>query len=71
MVGHLDDQRNGRSDVDVHLRAVAEVDHLRHDSCDGVATVPDRLVGALNGDAFGPDDDGRLARFGAPLDRGP
>ena len=40
MVGHLDDQRGRRSDIDVHLRAVAEVDHLRHDACDGVVPVP-------------------------------
>ena len=28
MVGHLDDQCGGSADIDVHLRAVAEIDHL-------------------------------------------
>ena len=37
----------GRADVDVHLGAVPEVDHLRHDAGDDVVPVADRLVGVL------------------------
>ena len=72
MVGHLDDQRGGRSHVDMHLRAVAEEDHLLHDTGDRIAPLSNRLVGALHGDAFGPDDDGRLTldrRVGSVVDR--
>ena len=46
-LAHLDDQRGGRADVDVHLRAVAEIDHLRHDAANDVAPRSDRLAGVL------------------------
>src|SRR6185295_4708438 len=37
VVGHLDDQRCGRADIDVHLRAVSEIDDLRHNATNDVA----------------------------------
>ncbi len=59
LVGHVDDQRGGFADVDVHLGAVAEEDDLGYHAADRVVRLPDRIVGGLQGDAFRPDDDGR------------
>ena len=43
----LDDKRGGRADVDVYLRAVTEIDDLRHDAANDVAARSDWLTRLL------------------------
>src|SRR6476620_12572859 len=70
VVGHLDDQRCGRADIDVYLRAVSEIDDLRHDATNDVAFRSGWLAGILQRDALRPDDECSLTRYCRGVDRG-